>query len=115
MASTPDSRRSLDGPPPAAPGNVKRVLDVPMAASMGASAISPATMPQALIEHAMLAEQVLTSLAKIAPSLTPMVAQIIETLRMNVAGLVQGGAQPNMGMGQPAPAPAGPGAVAPMA
>jgi len=96
-----------------------------MGAAMGAAPpVSSMTLPQAIIERAMLVEQVLQSLASVAPGLTPAVAQIIDLLRASVAGQLQGGQSP-MGMGAPgtpgmgmmgaapAPAPTGPGAVAP--
>lgn len=89
------------------------------AMGMGANPLSSATLPQALIERAMLAEQALTELAQIAPSLVPTVAQMIDTLRTSVASQVQGPQQPAaapMGMMGPmmgAAQPAGPGPVAP--
>ena len=57
-------------------------------------AISSTTLPQALIERAMLAEQALTSLAQVSPDLTPLVAELVEKLRSGVSQKVQGGQGP---------------------
>ena len=110
-------RPNLDGPPPQAPGMTRRVVEPPMSSMMGgAPPISSATMPQAVIEKAMLVENSLTALARLAPTLTPIVAQMIDALRMNVAQAIQGSQQPmGMELASPAPAAASPGAGMPMA
>ncbi len=104
----PPSRISLDNPPPPARGNVRPADPaVPASAAMGGS-ITSATLPQALIERAMLAEQALTSLAQVDPRLTPLVATLVEQLRSGVQQQIQGGGQ---GVQQQQPGGAGLGDV----
>ena len=93
------SRTSLDNPPPPARGNIRPAApDVPASAAMGGG-ITSTTLPQALIERAMFAEQALTALAQVSPDLTPLVAQLVEQLRSGVMQQVQGGGQ--QGIQQP--------------
>ena len=72
----------------------------------------PSTMPgghaqAALLERAMLAEQVLTSMVKISPDLAGPLDNLVLMLRQAVVGVLQG-----QGQGAPQPGPAmGPPAV----
>lgn len=88
----PVGQNRLDSPPPAPPGMVRRVPDTPAPAGpMMGGDISQNTLPQAVIERAMMAERALKSMSEVAPSLTPLVAGLVDQLHAGVAGMLQGG------------------------
>ncbi len=107
MAETSPMSSRLDSPPPAPSGVVRPAPPAAPAGAMmsgGSAGINQNTLPQAVIERAMLVEQTLTSLSQVAPTLTPLVAGLIDQLRSGVSGALQGG-----GSGLQPPQPSIPG------
>ena len=118
----------LDGPPPLPPSlSDKKAPDLAKLAGTPSGTPPTGQLMQVVLEHAQLAEQILTSLGHMLPSFVPVAAQLIASMRLGVisslknsqgnpqqslaqgAGPAQPATQPppDQGQQQGAPAPAG--------
>jgi hypothetical protein len=100
-----DSQKSVrssrvDGPPPLPPRlSDKRAPDLDTL-SGGAKGTPPTgELMQIVLEHAQLAEQILTSLGHMLPSFVPVASQLIASMRLGVvSSLKQATSQPNQSL-----------------
>jgi len=103
----------LDGPPPLPPSlSDKKAPDLAKLAGTPSGTPPTGQLMQVVLEHAQLAEQILTSLGHMLPSFVPVAAQIIASMRLGVISSLknsQGNPQQSLAQGagpsQPAPPP----------
>lgn len=128
MIDTQDSAKSgrpsrLDGPPPLPPKLSDKSAPDLDKLSGGASGTPPTgELMQIVLEHAQLAEQILTSLGHMLPSFVPVASQLIASMRLGVVSSLKqtaanpqqslaagaGSAQPPQGAAPPSPSGAPP-------
>jgi hypothetical protein len=124
VIDTQDSAKSsrpsrLDGPPPLPPSLSDKKAPNLDTLSGGASGTPPTgELMQIALEHAQLAEQILTSLGHMLPSFVPVAAQLIASMRLGVvSALKQATSQPTQslaaGAGPAQPPPQGAGSMPP--
>jgi hypothetical protein len=118
----------LDSPPPLPPRlSDRNAPDLAKMAGQPTGTPPSGGLAEVVVEHGMLAENVLVSLAKILPALTPLISQITASLRTGIVGALQNagtpaGAQQSLAAGAgpvpppppPIPPQGGPGAAGPV-
>jgi hypothetical protein len=90
----------VDGPPPLPPRLSDKKAPNLDTLSGGAKGTPPSgELMQIVLEHAQLAEQILTSLGHMLPSFVPVASQLIASMRLGVvSSLKQATAQPNQSL-----------------
>jgi len=127
--SGPLSESKLDSPPPLPPKlSDKNAPDLAKLSGQPTGTSPTGGLAEIVVEHGMLAENVLVSLAKILPALTPLISQVTASLRSGIVSALQNsgtpqGAQQSLAAGAgpvpppptpPIPPQGGPGAAGPV-
>jgi hypothetical protein len=118
MATDTDKTRPsrVDGPPPLPPSlSDKKAPDLAKLAGTPSGTPPTGQLMQIVLEHAQLAEQILTSLGHMIPAFVPVAAQMIASMRLGIVSALKN-AQSNpsqslaqgAGPAQPPPPPAPP-------
>jgi hypothetical protein len=95
VADTDKTRPSrLDSPPPLPPKLAdKNAPDLAKLAGTPTGTPPTGQLMQVVLEHAQLAEQILTSLGHMLPQFVPVAAQMIATMRLGVVSSLKGATQ----------------------
>lgn len=90
----PGDQSRLDSPPPPPPSLSDKSADPSMWQGPAGQGTPPTgQLEQVVIEHAMLAEQLLTSIGKMLPSFVPIAAQIQSSMRTGIMQALKAAAQ----------------------
>jgi len=112
---SPTRSSRLDSPPPLPPSlSDKKAPDLSKLAGTPTGTPPTGQLMQIVLEHAQLAEQILTSIGHMLPSFVPVAAQIIASMRLGVvSSLKQASGNPTQSLASGAgpaqqPPPSGP-------